>query len=155
MFAMPSTVSNPLEAVEGKGQSDSLVNEAQCAAKVSESTIAEPSIPPSSAKRYNQPTYGPSAYFRCTFFNFDPHIVDLNKIGITYEYGDYYFVVVQLPHPQTREPFFQCGFLNRRYVGSYLVYEWESLVKEQIGEWGSAVCDDDGRWVSCNCTKCM
>ncbi|KAG9192202.1 hypothetical protein G6011_10936 [Alternaria panax] len=144
--AASSVVSSPAAAGKGKGRSDSLITDTHSAPKASEFTMAKLKILPPPADLYAQQTPGPSAYFRCTFFNFDPDIVDLNKIGITYEYGDHYFIVVQLPHPQTSEPVFQCGFLNRACVGSYLVYEWDSLVKEKVGEWGVAVCDDDGRW---------
>ncbi|KAH6859715.1 hypothetical protein B0T12DRAFT_482042 [Alternaria alternata] len=108
--------------------------------------MAKLNILQSSTKIYNEQTHSLSACFRGTFSNFNPDVVELNKVGITYEYGDHYFVLVQLPHPQTSELIFQCGFLNRAYVGPYLVYEWDSLVKEQIGEWGAAVYDDDGRW---------
>lgn len=101
--------------------------------------MAKLNILQSSTKIYNEQTHSLSAYFRGTFSNFNPDVVELNKVGITYEYGDHYFVLVQLPHPQTSELIFQCGFLNRAYVGPYLVYEWNSLVKEQIGEWGAAV----------------
>ncbi|CAN9147927.1 unnamed protein product [Alternaria alternata] len=107
--------------------------------------MAKLNILRSSTKIYNEQTHGLSAYFRGTFSNFNPDVVDLNKVDITYEYGDHYFVLVQLPHPQTSELIFRCGFLNRAYVGPYLVYEWNSRVKEQIGEWGAAVYDDDGR----------
>lgn len=115
--------------------------------------MAKLNILQSSTKIYNEQTHSLSAYFRGTFSNFNPDVVELNKVGITYEYGDHYFVLVQLPHPQTSELIFQCGFLNRAYVGPYLVYEWNLLVKEQIGEWGAAVYDDDGRWVSHDCTR--
>ncbi|RYN83275.1 hypothetical protein AA0117_g969 [Alternaria alternata] len=98
--------------------------------------MAKLNILQSSTKIYNEQTHSLSACFRGTFSNFNPDVVVLNKVGITYEYGDHYFVLVQLPHPQTSELIFQCGFLNRAYVGPYLVYEWNSLVKEQIGEWG-------------------
>ncbi|CAI9625797.1 unnamed protein product [Alternaria burnsii] len=76
-----------------------------------------------STKIYNEQIHGLSAYFWGTFSNFDPDVVDLNKDGITYENGDHYFVLVQLPHLQTSEVVFRCGFLNRAYVGPYLVYE--------------------------------
>lgn len=137
-----------------EGISDHLVNDTQPREEVSESTMGISIIQPSSTERHTQPTHGSSLYFRCNFPNFCPQNVDLNKTGVIYQYGHNYYVVVQLPHPHTGEPALICGFLHRGNVGSYLTYEWESLLKEPIGKWGIALCGDDGRWVSCDFTRC-
>jgi hypothetical protein len=141
--------SNPPKAVKHKVRSDSLMNDTQqrqSAEGVSEDTVTNTSIQSSSAHRYAQPTYGPSCYFRCTFFNFNPNTVDINKIGILYEHGKSYFITVELPHPHTSVPTVQCGFVDRHVTGPYLFAEWHSLEKEYIGDKGITVCADDGRW---------
>lgn len=138
-------VKSPPDASKLKARSDSLVTgtEArQIAKKVSDSTVTLPA----SGNDQPAPTYGPSFYFRDSFFTFNPNTVDLNRIGIVYEYGDYYYICLELPHPSSGVFMEQSGFVLRTVVGPYLAAEWASLTKEHIGEYGIAVCGDDRRW---------
>ncbi|KAI4627591.1 uncharacterized protein J4E87_004155 [Alternaria ethzedia] len=133
------------DASKIKARSDSLVTGTetrQTAKKVSDSTVTLPA----SGSDQPAPAYGPSFYFRDTFFTFNPNTVDLNRIGIAYEYGDYYYICLELPHPSSGVFMEQSGFVPRSVVGPYLAVEWASLTKEHIGEYGIAVCGDDRRW---------
>jgi hypothetical protein len=134
-----------------KARSDSLVTDTQArqlAEGLGETATTKPTTQPSSAQNHAQATSGPSCYFRCPFFSFNPDTVDLNKIGIVYEYRQSYFIMVDLPHPSTRKNIHQSGFIGRSVVGPYLAAEWASLTKEEIGESGTAVCANDGRWAA-------
>jgi hypothetical protein len=155
MFQMFPAVSCPPKTGKGKERSDSLVKDTQPTKEVGESSLSRRNTPSSSADCHAQPIHIPSWYFKCTFLNFNSHNVDLNKTGVVYQYEHYYFVAASLSHHQTSESTLKYGFIHREHVEKYLVYEWESLTKERIGEWGIALCGDDGRWVSYDYTRCM
>lgn len=142
-------VVTPPDTSKPEARSDSLVTDTQARQLMeglSKIAVTKPAAQPSSAQNHDQATDGPSCYFRYPFFNFSPNIVDVNKIGIVYEFHHFYYIMVDLPHPMTGEITHQSGFIGRSVVGPYLAAEWASLKKENIGEIGTAVCTDDGRW---------
>jgi hypothetical protein len=88
-------------------------------------------------------TFTPNSYFACPIMNFNPRNVNIERIGILYEYMEHYFVMVEVR--VGRKIGLRCGFLRRELVGPYLQSEWKALPEIWTGKgFGAGV--DEGRW---------
>jgi hypothetical protein len=87
--------------------------------------------------------FTPNSYFACPVMNFNPRNVNIERIGILYEYMEHYFVMVEV-HVGYKIGL-RCGFLRRELVGPYLRSEWKALPEVWTGKgFGAGV--DETRW---------
>jgi hypothetical protein len=87
--------------------------------------------------------FTPNSYFACPVKNFDPRNVNIERIGILYEYMEHYFVMVEVR--VSYKIGLRCGFLRRELVGPYLRSEWKALPEVWTGKgFGAGV--DETRW---------
>jgi hypothetical protein len=93
-----------------------------------------------------KPTWRPNAYFYRLIADFDPNNVDLNKVGILYEYKDVYFVVLEIPYIKGGMNKFRRTYMKREEVGPYLRLEWEALPKVGDRERGYGAASAEGSW---------
>ncbi|KAI0591056.1 hypothetical protein TUN199_10211 [Pyrenophora tritici-repentis] len=92
-----------------------------------------------------QISYPPSAYC-CIVSIMNPNNIDMNAIGILYEFRNYFFVVVPTPPANNQEvPMPRYGFMPEWAVGRYLKVEWEMLKKYKVvlGTVGIGACGAD------------
>jgi hypothetical protein len=68
--------------------------------------------------------------------------IDYDGIGIIFEHGEQYYVIVK-PHWGEAE---NSGWLDKRRVGTHLISEWESLPKLQINRYSIASNGCIGSW---------
>ncbi|CAA9962147.1 hypothetical protein PTMSG1_05524 [Pyrenophora teres f. maculata] len=77
--------------------------------------------------------YPPSAYC-CMNSSLNPDNVDINAVGILYEFRNQFFVVFQSTLANNREfPVLRYGFVAQHAIGRYLKIEWEMLENCPIG----------------------
>jgi hypothetical protein len=117
----------------GKKQSlpDSLVGLPTPTTIPAESSLTSPSTTPEPVIK--PITFIPNAYFRCPIQGFNNRFVDINNMGILYEYKDAYFVVVEVPHPDGGKNALCRGFIKHEHVGPYLRFEWAALTTNPTG----------------------
>lgn len=86
------------------------------------------------------------SYFNVYVFEFDPKMVDFNKIGILYELLGHYYTVYETVHSQSGQRTLRRAWIAQRLVGAYLKHEWLALPKDKVGKHGQGAPSSDGWW---------
>jgi len=135
-FARISTTSNVID--KGKARADNNIvpapkaATASCANSSTQTTARKDMFQPPPTDSKDQIRYPPSAYF-CQTSKINPNTIDLNNVGILFEFADYFFVVFEIPRENNKHGVVpRSEFVRRSMIGRYLTTEWAMLEKCDI-----------------------
>lgn len=76
----------------------------------------------------------------------DPDAVNFDRLGILYEYFEFYFTICEVTEPKTGEVKLIHAWMPRHNLGPYIKREWASLPKVKVGAYGAGVASSEGWW---------
>jgi len=127
-FVRISTTSSALD--KGEARADNIVADSKVATASSANSTTQ-NTPSTDSK--DKISYPPSAY-SCLESNINPNTIDLNKVGVLYEFMHYFYVIFETPcENRKKSTVTRCGFTPRWNMGRYLAIEWKMLEKCEIG----------------------
>ena len=135
-FARISTTSNAFG--KGKPRADDIVPaskaaNASCANNPTQTTAHSDMSQPPPTDSKDQSRHPPSVYF-CQTSKINPNTINLNNVGILFEFADYFFVVFEVPRENNKHDVVpRSEFVRHWMIGRYLTTEWTMLEKCDIG----------------------